>query len=94
MAGRTDHGREWAQAMNRTLLARPETEHVSIVIDLMKYPTVAGIPDDVLLSGLHARFADAPAEGARLRELVAWVKKRFPELASKLGQPPVRPVRS
>jgi len=89
--GKITDGKGWAHALNRILRPRPEVDHVSLIIEVLKYPTVAGPPSDTLLAGLRARFAGAPAPGTDLREFVAWVKTRFPALAVKLDEPPVRP---
>jgi hypothetical protein len=90
-AGKADAAEQLAQAISGLLRSRPEAEHVAEVIELLKYPTAAGAPSAALLAGLRERFTDAPADGANLRELVAWIRTRFPTLAAKLGQPPVRP---
>jgi hypothetical protein len=89
--GKAKDGEVLAQAISGLLRSRPEAEHVAEVIELLKYPTAAGAPSAALLAGLRERFTDAPADGANLREFVAWIRTRFPTLAAKLGQPPVRP---
>ena len=89
--GRTSDVERWVQATNAFLRSRPESEHIAFVIDVLKYPTVAGKSGDRLLAGLRERFTDAPAQGANLREFIAWVTTRFPTLAAKLSEPPVRP---
>jgi TIR domain len=90
-AGKIDDGEQWASAIDGLLRSRPEVEHVAEVIELLKYPTMAGKPGDTLLASLRERFRDFPAQGANLRDFAAWVRARFPKLAAKLSEPPVRP---
>ena len=95
----------WANIVDRLLHSRPDPEYVANLVDVLKYPTVAGEPTDVLLSGLRKRFADAPPDGAELSDSIAvadappdgaelsdsiaFVKKRFP--AVDVRTPPTRP---
>jgi hypothetical protein len=90
-AGKSDEAVEWIQAIDRLLASRPEAEHGAVVIDILKYPTVSGKPSDALVADLRNAFADAPAQGAPLRDVVTWLKARFPALAPKLAEPAVRP---
>jgi hypothetical protein len=79
---------QWAEAANQLLQSKTPVEHVADVIDLFKYPTAAGTPTDILISGLRKRF-DVPL--GDLQEVTSWIEKEFPELKLQLSSPPKRP---
>ena len=86
-----EEGAAWARLLTVELKRRPEETHLREVIKILKYPTSAGEPTAVLLSGIRDRFSTFPRDGG-LWELIAWVKeRRVPALQSELTSPPVNP---
>jgi hypothetical protein len=69
----------WATVIGRLLQVRPEAEHVAGVVEVLKYPTSAGEPSEVLLSSLRERFVSDIYKG-NLQEILAWIRTRFPSV--------------
>ncbi len=78
-----------AELIGSLLQLRSPDEHITEVVEILKYPTAAGQPTEILLEGLRKRFSDAPS--GSLLETAAWAEQRFPHLRPNLSSPPVRP---
>ncbi|MGN7752958.1 toll/interleukin-1 receptor domain-containing protein [Sinorhizobium sp. 22678] len=77
----------WAEVIDELLHKKSAAQHVTSLIEVLKYPTASGKATKVLLSGLRRRFASAPET---LEEAVDWMGARFPELESRFSSPPDR----
>ena len=94
----SDEGAAWARLVNVELRRRPEHQHLREVVKVLKFPTSAGEPTAVLLSGIRDRFDSFPREGS-LWEMVAWIKLQrrnsragFYEAEDELRREPVNPI--
>jgi hypothetical protein len=68
-----DQAEPLARLIGNLLQLRSPAEHVTGVVEILKYPTTAGRPTEILLDGLRKRFSDAPSgslrdtQGSRIR---------------------------
>jgi len=82
--------KKWAVVIDTILQMRSGPDHLVGVSSVLKFPTAAGDPSDVLLAGLRRRFTDAPDENSGIRKTITWMQGRLPEV--DLGSRPVRPL--
>ncbi|NEJ03090.1 toll/interleukin-1 receptor domain-containing protein [Rhizobium ruizarguesonis] len=75
----------WAEVIDTLLQMRPEAEHIAHLIAVLKYPTTAGRPTKVLLSGFRRRSPDAPES---LDQAIQWIGAHFPQLKTSLINAP------
>jgi hypothetical protein len=82
----------WAGAIPALTAGVSNEAFASGVVEVLRYPTAAGEPTDVLLRSLTARFQDVmELKSGKLDDALAWVAKTYPALRPQLDSPPERP---
>ena len=79
----------WAGVVAELLAHEPNDDLLSVIVEVLKYPTAAGKPTDVLMAVLQKRFPDVPELKGGLDTAVSWLEKQLgPDVVQRR---PVRP---
>ncbi|MBR0899584.1 toll/interleukin-1 receptor domain-containing protein [Bradyrhizobium tropiciagri] len=98
-SGISDVVEPWAQVFNQILNSMSEDEHAKQFVEVLKYPTAPdergdgdGHSANSLVQGFVARFGRRDEEFSNLRDLLDWIRVRFPSV--DLSSRPKRPLES
>jgi hypothetical protein len=87
-SGFLEEAAAWAKAVGALLDNEVDDEaYVKAVIEVLKYPTSAGRPTEVLLDYFHSRFSDAPVPSESPWHAVVWIEQTFPDTKALLRKP-------
>lgn len=82
--------KEWADTIETLVRRYPDEAYVAALVEILKYPTAAGEPTDLLLTRLRERFPPVAAlPDGDLAAVVAWIAATYPKI--DLDSPPKRP---
>jgi hypothetical protein len=70
----------WAEAIVTLLRRSGESNFVSAIVELLKYPIAAGPATDVLLNGLSLAASTAPGAEAGLPANLRWLADNYPAI--------------
>lgn len=79
----------WADAIAALARPLPTDAYLATLLEVLKYPTTAGLPTNAILTALRERFADMPGPNSGLQQAVAWLTSRLG--AEAVARPPKRP---
>ncbi len=91
--GSAEEATAWARAVV-VLLPADRAAFTSGMVEIMKYPTAAGAPTELLLAELAKRWPDEAALGGKKGldlAVLAWLEKQPGKLLDKRVAPPLSP---
>jgi hypothetical protein len=69
-----DEAFSWASAIAALARAQVDKEYIATLVEVLKYPTAAGGPTNVLMAAWRERFPDVPALTGSLSDAVPWLE--------------------
>jgi hypothetical protein len=87
-AGQEAEAESWARVATALARSQPDKEYIATILELLKYPTAAGTPTDILMEALRSRFPSV-TDLVNLREAVPWFEQNLG--IALVNRPPVRP---
>ena len=79
----------WASVIAELVGHEPNDALLSVIVDVLKYPTAAGKPTDALMAALQKHFPNVPELKGGLDAAVPWLEKQVG--AEVVERVPVRP---